>query len=120
MSHRTLAAAVALAALALPGTALAKTAATPLAGADGPGFTITLDHLGKKVTTLKPGAYKLTVRDRSTMHNFHLLGPGMNDKVTTVAFVGTKTITVTLKKGTYTYQCDPHASSGMKATFKVA
>jgi plastocyanin len=26
---------------------------------------------------------------------------------------------VTLKKGTYAYQCDPHAASGMKATFKV-
>jgi plastocyanin len=26
---------------------------------------------------------------------------------------------VTLQKGTYTYQCDPHASSGMKGTFTV-
>jgi hypothetical protein len=25
-----------------------------------------------------------------------------------------------LKKGTYTYQCDPHASRGMKGTFKVS
>jgi plastocyanin len=25
-----------------------------------------------------------------------------------------------LKKGTYTYQCDPHAASGMKGTFKVS
>jgi plastocyanin len=29
-------------------------------------------------------------------------------------------VTVMLKKGTYTYQCDPHAASGMKATFKVS
>jgi plastocyanin len=36
-----------------------------------------------------------------------------------VPFVGDKSVTVTLKKGTYTYQCDPHASSGMKGTFTV-
>ena len=35
-------------------------------------------------------------------------------------FVGTKKVTVTLKKGTYTFQCDPHAQSGMKGTFKVS
>jgi plastocyanin len=40
--------------------------------------------------------------------------------VTSVPFVGTKKVTVTLKKGTYTYQCDPHARTGMKATFKVS
>jgi plastocyanin len=28
-------------------------------------------------------------------------------------------VTVTLQKGTYTYQCDPHASQGMKGTFEV-
>ena len=43
----------------------------------------------------------------------------MNKVITTVPFVGKKTVTVTLKKGTYTYQCDPHACSGMKGTFKV-
>jgi plastocyanin len=40
-------------------------------------------------------------------------------EVTEVSFVGDKTVTVTLNKGTYTYQCDPHASSGMKGTFEV-
>ena len=35
--------------------------------------------------------------------------------MTTVPFVGTKKVTVTLKKGTYTFVCDPHASS-MKGT----
>jgi plastocyanin len=33
--------------------------------------------------------------------------------------VGNKTWTVKLKKGTYKYQCDPHASI-MKGSFKVS
>ena len=41
------------------------------------------------------------------------------NKKTGIAFKGDKTWTITLKKGTYTYQCDPHASQGMKGTFKV-
>jgi plastocyanin len=36
-----------------------------------------------------------------------------------VSFVGKKSLTVTLKKGTYRFVCDPHASS-MKGSFKVA
>jgi plastocyanin len=36
-----------------------------------------------------------------------------------VPFKGEKTVMVTLKKGTYTYQCDPHAGGGMKGTFEV-
>jgi plastocyanin len=39
--------------------------------------------------------------------------------VTDVGFIGDKTVTVTLKEGTYTYQCDPHVSSGMRGTFEV-
>jgi plastocyanin len=109
-------ASLALAAPALAGSA----AATPLTGTVGPGFTITLAKGTTKVKTLKPGSYVITVKDKAAIHNFHIFGPGVNKKVTTVPFVGTKTITVTLKKGKYTYQCDPHAASGMKATFTVA
>jgi plastocyanin len=102
--------------LAAPGLA---SAATPLAGTVGPGFTITLAKAGKKVTTLKAGSYTITVNDKANIHDFHLLGPGVNKVITTVPAVGKKTVTVLLKKGTYTYQCDPHASGGMKGTFKV-
>jgi plastocyanin len=111
-----LAAGLALASPALAGSA----AATPLTGTVGPGFTITLTGKAGKVKTLKPGSYVITVKDKSSAHNFHIFGPGVKSVVTTVPFVGTKKVTVTLKKGTYTYQCDPHAASGMKATFKVA
>jgi plastocyanin len=122
LHSRTLAAAGALAAsLALAAPALAgQTASTPLAGTVGPGFTIALAKGGAKVKTLKPGSYTITVKDASASHNFHIFGPGVAKVVTTVPFVGTKKVTVTLKKGTYTYQCDPHAQSGMKATFKVS
>jgi plastocyanin len=123
MSRKTIAvsAALAVASLGLAAPAFAHpAAATPLAGTVGPGFTITLAKGGKKVSTLKPGSYTIKVADKANIHDFHLFGPGVNKVITTVPFVGTKSVTVTLKKGTYTYQCDPHAASGMKATFKVS
>jgi plastocyanin len=122
MPRRTLvaSAALAIASLGLAAPALAAPTATPLTGTVGPGFTITLAKAGKKVSSLKPGAYTITVTDKANIHNFHLLGPGVNKQITSVPFQGTKSLTVTLTKGTYTYQCDPHASGGMKGTFKVA
>ena len=58
---------------------------------------------------VKAGTYTITVPDRSPIHNFHLTGPGLNKK-TSVAKVGTYKWTVKLKKGTYRFVCDPHAS----------
>ena len=96
-------------------------AATPiLQGQTGPGFTIGVKLSGKAVKRLKPGTYRLRVQDKSSIHNFRLKGPGLNRQVTTVSFVGTKTITVKLRKGVYTFVCDPHAAAGMKGTFRVA
>ena len=97
--------------------AIAAAIAVPVAGAstaklvatDGPGFTISLTQGGKKVTKLKAGTYTITVQDKSSIHNFHLSGPGVN-KSTSVGGTGTKTWKVTLKKGTYKYVCDPHVS----------
>lgn len=110
---------VAAALVALTVTALADGAAPPkLAGAVGPGFTIGMKRFNKKLTTLKAGRYTVTVSDKSSIHNFHLKGPGLNKEITTVAFVGTKTVIVTLKKGKYTFVCDPHATS-MKGSFTV-
>ncbi len=95
------------------------TATTTLKGVTGPGYTIEVKSAaGKDVKTLKAGTYTIAVQDKSSFHNFHLVGPGVN-KSTTVAFTGNQTWTVKLKKGTYTYQCDVHASQGMKGTFKV-
>jgi plastocyanin len=107
--------AVLVAALVVP-SALAGTA--KLQGTVGPGFTITLTQGGKKVTKLKAGSYVFTIADKSTIHNFHLTGPGVNKK-TTVGGQGTSTWKLTLKKGTYKYVCDPHASI-MKGSFTVS
>lgn len=100
-------------------TASTAQAAAPkkLVATVGPGYTISLTMAGKKVKTLKAGRYVITVRDRSNIHNFHIRGAGVN-KDSGVRAVGTKTWTVTFKKGTYRYVCDPHAST-MKGSFKV-
>jgi hypothetical protein len=107
-----------LAALALTSSAGAA-APTKLVGTVGPGFTITLKKTARPVRLLTPGRYSITVADKSNIHNFHLKGPGVNKEITTVGFVGTKTVIVALKKGTYTFVCDPHFTS-MKGSFRVA
>jgi plastocyanin len=106
-------AAVFVAAL-LPAVAAAKT----LSGTVGPGFTISLKSAGKKVKSVKAGRYTIRVSDKSSIHDFHLRGPGVNKVITSVGFKGTKSTSVKLKKGTYRYVCDPH-SSEMKGSFKV-
>lgn len=99
--------------------ASAGMAATPtLRGTTGPGFTITIKRGSTLVKALKAGSYRIVVADKSSLHNFHLFGPGVN-KSTSVPFVGTRIWTVRLKPGTYTYQCDVHAAAGMKGSFRV-
>lgn len=84
----------------------------------GPAFTISLrTPAGARVRTLARGAYTIVVRDRSRLHNFHLLGPRVNRR-TTVAARGTFTWRVTLRAGTYRFVCDPHAA-GMRGSFRV-
>ena len=112
--------ATAAAALALGGVSTAGAAPIKLVGTDGPGFHIVLTKSGKPLKVAKPGSYSLTVSDKSSLHNFHIFGPGLNKVVTTIAFVGKKTVSFKLKKGTYTYQCDAHAALGMKGRFKVS
>jgi hypothetical protein len=111
--------ALAAAAVAITLAAGASPAVLPkLTGTVGPGFTITLKRGTAPVRVLKAGFYNLTVADKASIHNFHLTGPGVNVK-TSVSGTGTKTFTVTLKKGTYKFVCDPHASV-MKGSFKVS
>ncbi len=85
----------------------------------GPGFAISLKTLaGRKVTLLRPGAYTVTVRDRSTSHNARVRG-ATTTRATGVGFVGTQTWRVVLRKGTLVIQCDPHKAT-MRQTVKVA
>lgn len=90
----------------------------PLVATVGPGFTITLTQGGKAVKTLKAGSYNVAVNDQSNIHNFRLKGGGTNKELSSVSATGKKSVKLTFKKGTYTFVCDPHASS-MKGTFKV-
>ena len=98
-------------------SAAPASAATRLVATVGPSATITLTKGGKKVTTLRPGAYTITVRDRSRSHNFALSGPGVR-RATTVSFSGTQTWNVRLRRGAYVYVCTPHASF-MRGRFTV-
>jgi plastocyanin len=105
-----------LVALAVTATASAKT--PRLTGEVGPSFKIEVNAGSKDVKTLKAGTYTFKIEDKATIHNFHLIGPGVN-KSTTVPFMGEATWTLKLKPGKYTYQCDPHAAAGMQGTFRV-
>ena len=107
------------AAIVVAGTGAGAQAATPtLSATVGPGFTISLKKSGRKVTSLRAGSYKIRVSDRSNIHNFHITGPGGLNRRTGVSSTGTTTWTVRLRRGTYRYVCDPHATM-MKGSFRV-
>jgi plastocyanin len=101
-----------------PGTV---TPATKLQLTSGPGFTITLRTVrGKAVRTMKIGTYRVTVRDRSRVHNAHLVGPGYNRATKPLTSMGTQTWRVKLARaGTLRFLCDPHASQGMRGSARV-
>jgi plastocyanin len=86
--------------------------ATRIAGSVGPGFTISVAR-----QSVAAGQYRFVISDQSDVHNWHITDPGVNKK-TRVGFVGTKRFTVSLRRGTYTIVCDPHASS-MRTTLRV-
>ena len=114
--------AVAAVVVALAGATASARADNPvLTGTVGTGddFVLTLTGAdGAIVKHLDPGTYTIVVYDQSTFHNFHFFGPGAAF-TTTVNGTGDQTFTVSLADGTYTYQCDPHAASGMLQKFTV-
>ena len=76
-----------------------------LSGSVGPGFSISLS-----ASSVAAGSYTINISDQSSIHNFHLSGPGVN-KATSISGTGSTSWSVTLQAGTYTYQCDAHAST---------
>jgi hypothetical protein len=61
----------------------------------GPKATISLrSATGAVLKTVKAGTYSIVVRDRSKVHNFHLVGKGVNRKST---LLGATTVTWTVK-----------------------
>ena len=104
-------AAVAAVATTLVTLLVGTSAAAPVqvVGTVGPGETIGLSSKGKTVTRLMAGSYRFVIRDRSDEHDFRLVGPGTSKVLTGVGFVGTKSVVVKLKKGSYRFFCAPHA-----------
>jgi hypothetical protein len=109
-----------VAAFALPGRGSAASQREAiLRGTVGPGFTITLKTAqGKVVRKLRAGRYTIRIRDLSPIHDFHLLGPGVNKK-TSVQSTGSVAWTVRLRRGRYRYRCDPHRTI-MHGSFTVS
>jgi plastocyanin len=81
-------------------------------------FKIEMENAaGRKLRTIKAGTYRIKIEDKATIHNFHLRGPGVNKKTSVPR--RTETIwTVRLRRGKYTFLCDPHAST-MRGSFRV-
>jgi hypothetical protein len=92
------------------GTVVTPVVTQKVAGSVGPGRKISLAR------TAKAGKAILTIRDRTSKDNFHLIGPGVNKK-TGVKFTGTVKWTVSLRTGTYIFRSDAHKT--LKGTLKV-
>ena len=106
---RIVLAAAALLVLVGPGGAPAQT--QRLFATVGPGFDIALrDASGQLVANLQPGVYEIAVDDRSPDHNFHLSGPGVDER-TEVADVVQTTWTVTLAEGRYVLRNVPRTAT---------
>ena len=104
-----------------PPTPRPVTAKTKLVLTSGPAFVITLKTAkGKAVKTMKRGTYTMVVRDRSRIHNAHVIAPGFNRKTSPLTYKGSQTWKVKLRKtGTLRFLCDPHARGGMKGSAKI-
>jgi plastocyanin len=104
-----------------PPTSRPVTAKTKLVLTSGSAFVITLKtSKGKTVKTMKRGTYTMVVRDRSRIHNAHVVAPGFNRKTTPLTYKGSQTWKVKLRRtGTLRFLCDPHARGGMKGSAKI-
>jgi len=124
MKALTLSAMLVVAALAAAGAALGSHSSTPtLKGVVGPGYTIKLTKGGKKFTSLKAGTYKFVISDKSDFHDFTVerekpSKPKVEKLVTGVGFTGSKTVTMKLTPGSWSFYCSVHEDE-MHGDFKV-
>jgi plastocyanin len=115
---------LATAALAAAGSAFSHSSSTPtLKGVVGPGYSIKLTKGGKKVESLKAGTYRFVISDQSSYHNFTVererpSRPKIEQHLTSTAFTGTKTVVMTLKRGSWSFYCSNHEAQ-MHGDFKV-
>ena len=114
--------AAAAAAVAIVASAEARSSSTRLIGTVGPGYTITLKKGTAKVKTLKAGKYTFVITDKASIHDFTIErekgGPKIEKTLTGTSFQGKKTVTVTLKKGSWKFYCSIHEPQ-MFGFFKV-
>jgi plastocyanin len=114
--------AAAAVAVAIVASAEARSSSTRLIGTVGPGYTITLKKGTAKVKTLKAGKYTFVITDKASIHNFTIErekgGPKIEKTLTGTSFQGKKTVTVTLKKGSWKFYCSIHEPQ-MFGFFKV-
>jgi len=84
----------------------------------GPKNTISLKSAsGATLKTVKAGTYSITVRDRSKLHNFHLVGKGVNRK-SGLAGMGTLTWKLKLSAGALRFFSD-RSPKTVKGSVKV-
>jgi plastocyanin len=85
----------------------------------GPSERITFrTTAGRAARSMRRGTYTVVVRDRSRLHNAHIVAPGYNRR-TTVNFVGTQSWRVRLGRvGTLRFLCDVHPST-MRGTARI-
>jgi hypothetical protein len=93
-----------------------KPAPVRLLGSVGPGKRISLTRAGVRFASVKAGLAVVVVRDRSSIDNFRLIGPGVN-RATTKAGRATVIWRVALKKGRYVFRSD--ATPALRGTFRV-
>jgi hypothetical protein len=102
---RLLLAAALLAVLALP-VGANSSAIVPQLTANVTATSITLVGAdGKRVRVLQPNLYRIVIHDRTVKQNFHLVGPKVN-RQTTIAAKTTRTWSVYLQPGSYSYRSD--------------
>ena len=117
-------AALAVTALVAAGAAFSRTTSTPtLKGVVGPGYSIKLTKGGKRVKSLKAGKYKFVISDKSSIHNFtvereHPSKPKIEKHLTSTPFMGSKTVVMTLKPGSWRFYCSNHEAQ-MHGDFAV-
>ena len=102
-----------------PATPGAITAKTRVQLTSGPAQVIRLrTAAGRAVRAMRRGTYTVVVRDRSRLHNAHIVAPGFNRR-TGVGYVGTQRWRVRLARvGTLRFLCDVHPST-MRGTARI-
>jgi plastocyanin len=107
-------------ALAVVASANARTSkeSFDLKGEVYPSYKIEMvNSANRPLKTVKAGTHRIKIEDKAAIHDFHLVGPGIN-KRTSLTGIGEVIWSLKLKPGTYRYFCDPHASM-MHGSFRV-